>query len=69
MDSLVIGLVVYSVIREVFFLYSTHKLVNKIMSRDYNSYKMAESGPSHEPATFKGIEEEPEDLGTLQAFN
>ena len=69
MDSLVVGLIVYCLLREVFFLYSTQKLINKIMSRDYNTYKMAESGPSHEPATYKGIEEEPEDLGTLQAFN
>lgn len=69
MDSLVIGLIVYCVVRELFFLYSTHKLINKILSRSYYEYKMAENGPTHEPATYKGPVEEPEDLGPLTAFN
>lgn len=69
MQELVIGLAVYSVVREVFFIYNVNKLLDKLMSRNYHEYKMAESGPSHEPATYKGIEEDPEDLGILQSFN
>jgi hypothetical protein len=38
----IVSLLTYLIVREAIFLYSTNKLVNKLMSRDYHSYQMSE---------------------------
>lgn len=69
MDSLVVGLIAYCLIREIFFLYSTQKLLNKLMSRNYNDYTSANKTSTDDKATYKAPEEEPEDLGLLTGYN
>lgn len=69
MGEIVFVLVVYTIAREIFFLYTTHKLINKIMSRNYHEFRMAEIPPAADHATHKMPEEDPEDLGPLHAFN
>jgi len=69
MVSLVVTLLIYCFVREIFFLYSTQKLLNKLMSRNYNDYTAANRTTTDQVATYKGPEEEPEDLGPLTGFN
>ena len=41
-EFVIAGLLLYTLCREAFFLYSMHKLVNKLMSRNYHEYKSAD---------------------------
>lgn len=44
-DKLLYGLCVYTVLREVYFMYSMHVLLNKCMSNSYYDYKKANKLP------------------------
>ena len=66
----VLTLVAYCLLREAYFLYTTHVLLNKLMSRNYHDYQIAQKqGKLMEqeprPQFDEGI---PEDLGTLQGI-
>ncbi len=60
------GLLIFCFIREAFFMYSTQKLVNKVMCKSFYDYKQAERvGQVDRPqglAVDDGMEE---DLGVL----
>lgn len=43
MDSIVICLLLYSLLREGLFFYERQRLINKIMSRNYHEYTVAQS--------------------------
>lgn len=70
MDTLIPWLVAYLVVREVYFLYSHHILINKLMSRNYHEFKVSKNlGRIKEaPPKFKVQDDLPEDLGVLQTF-
>ena len=63
-------LLLYIVVRESFFLYSTHKFINKFMSHSFYDYQQAVKTGKAAPASPKvQPEEEPEeDLGRLQGI-
>lgn len=42
MEKLVTALIAYCFIRECIFVYYTHRLLNKLMSRNYYEYQLAE---------------------------
>lgn len=64
-------LMVYLIGREVFFLYSTNKLINKLMSHNFRDYQQslqsgkAQSIINNPPKEFDDI---PEDLEILQGI-
>lgn len=68
--AVILLLVVYIVAREAFFLYSTHKFVNKIMSHNFHDYQQSVKAGNALPAPKTvQLEEEPEeDLGVLQGL-
>jgi predicted permease len=69
MTNLVVVLLVYIALREVLFLYQVHKLLNKLMSRNYHEYTLSEKyGKLKEPQRIKAETEEPEDLGALEGI-
>lgn len=41
-EFVIVGLLIYTISREALYLYSTNKLLNKLMSRNYHEYKSAE---------------------------
>lgn len=63
------GLTVYCVIREVFFIYSTNKLLNKLMSRNYHEFAYTEAQtkikPVHQDSFTQDDSSFSEDLGAL----
>ena len=62
-------LVLYIVGRESFFLYSTHKLVNKIMSHNYHDYQQsAQVGKTKPQPAFKVQDDMEDDLGILEGI-
>ena len=42
-NNLIYFLIVYCLIREMFYTYTTHKLLNKIMSRNYHDYEFSKN--------------------------
>lgn len=55
--------------RELYFHYLTHKLLNKIMSRDYADYRWADnSGKINTKPKVKVDEGEPEDFSILDGI-
>jgi len=62
-DKIAVALLIYCMVREVFFVYTINKLVNKVMSRNYHEYRVANELTIPEPKT--PLEEYPEDLGQL----
>ena len=63
----VVILLTYIVGREIFYLYTVNKLMNKLMSRNYHEFKMAENvGKTTQPKIQATLNEEMhEDLGAL----
>jgi hypothetical protein len=66
-NAVILILVLYIVARETFFLYSTHKMVNKIMSHNFHDYQQSlHTGKPVQPIQSKPVaDEEPEDIGYL----
>lgn len=67
--GVIVGLVIYCILRELFFVYSTHKLLNKLMSRNYHEFVFAQNEARNSKAeaapqahVSNGLEE---DFGTL----
>jgi len=56
----------YIVVREIFFMYTTHKLINKLMSRNYHEYVAAETIGEKRQEFVQP--EDPMDLGSLSEF-
>ena len=68
--TIILLLLLYIIAREAFFLYSTHKFVNKIMSHNYHDYTQSVKAGNAPPAPKTvQLEDEPvEDLGVLQGL-
>jgi hypothetical protein len=69
--SVVVELVLlgYILVSHLFFLYATHKFINKIMSHSFYDYQQAVKVGKKEVVKKELLsEEEPEDLGTLQGI-
>lgn len=68
--DLIFVLITYILIRETTFIYSTHKMVNKIMSRSFHDYEFSKnvSKTLNSDQTKKIQEEMPEDLSPIQNF-
>lgn len=72
LNLVLILLVGYCIIRELVFLVSTHKLINKLMSRNYHEYTISESRGkmgNQETTRQPGFRDDPEDLGILESIN
>jgi len=71
LEIVVIALLLYTCIREIFFLHSLHVLVNKLMSKHYHEYKTAETvGKQKIKNNLTQIPMEPqEDLGIMGDFS
>jgi len=54
------------VFQQIFFLFQIQRLLNKLMSRHYYDYKVAEVIKPFQPQQQKPIEEMQEDMGALQ---
>lgn len=52
MIELIIGLSALLIFQQVFFFWQTHKLINKLMSRNFSEYKTTES---YKPAKKKEV--------------
>lgn len=66
MNTPLVLLLIYTIAREVFFLYSINKLVNKLMSRNFAEYNHITQGqPVHVDPVVK-VFDDAEDLGVLQ---
>jgi hypothetical protein len=61
-ELLLVGLLVGS---NVFWMLNTHKLINKLMSRNYFEFKSAELKPDEKSDTIKLQPDEIEDFGAL----
>ncbi len=62
MTQLVIGLIAYCLVRECIYLYTTHKLVNKIMSRSFHEYQIANnSGKIVKKPEFIKVDDTPDE--------
>ncbi len=69
-NTVIIILLLYILAREAFFLYSTHKFVNKIMSHNFHDYSQSianEKPRPQSPAQFVPEDLE-EDLGSLDGI-
>jgi hypothetical protein len=61
-------------LRELLYFYSTQKLINKLMSKNYHDYnftKNIQKTMKHEPSLAEGLKAEDdlaEDLSPLQGF-
>lgn len=44
------GLVIFMAVRECYYIYATHKLINKVMSKNYAEYVQTEMLKKHKPA-------------------
>jgi len=53
------------VLTNVFWVLNTHKLLNKLMSRNYFEFKSAELKPDEKQDTIKLQADEVEDFGAL----
>lgn len=65
-NYVILGLIGFIVIREWMFQYSTHKLLNKLMSRSYHEYQVASA--MGQEKKFEAPKEEmdyPEDIRHL----
>ena len=60
-------LLIFTAVREVVFQITTHRMINKIMSRGYYEYQQAKGVSRQKKAdnTLKVQEDLPEDLGSL----
>lgn len=58
-------LLVYVIVREIFFQYSINKLVNKLMCRNYHEYSVAEKVHQKKEVQKREVFVAPEDLGVL----
>lgn len=66
-------LLAYTVVRELWFHYTTHKLLNKLMSRSYFDFQTAEKQTKLSQAVkprkpHPDFDAPDEDLGTLQGL-
>lgn len=66
-EIVIIGLLVYTLTREAIYLYSMHKLVNKLMSRNYHEYKSAEEVYKPKQAQMP-VESPIEGIGIMDDF-
>jgi len=69
-STIIIGLLAYILCRECFFLYSTQKLVNKIMCKSFYDYQQANRvGKTQEGLNPGRVQEDlSEDLGSLEGI-
>lgn len=66
MELICVSLLIFIALREIWFSYSTNKLLNKLMSRDYQSYTQSEKKPEVHKVFLNQDPEE--DLGPLDGF-
>jgi len=60
------ALLVFTMLREVYFMRQVHKLVNKIMCRSLHEYRLAESVQDRQEPQVRFVDDGPdEDLGAL----
>lgn len=59
-------LLAYCLVREIFFVLTTHKLINKLMSRDYSTYQYSnEAYKRQEPRNITVPQDLEADLNVL----
>lgn len=71
LDHAFYAVLAYTICREVFFMFTVHKLVNKLMCRSLHEYRLAESVyQKKDPGQteFKENEFDREDMGSLQGI-
>lgn len=70
MDNVVWALLGFILAREVICAYTTNKLINKLMSRNYNDYEQAKESykPKRDKAPVANLEPV-EDLGVLRDYS
>ena len=69
LEQLFVGILGFTVCREIYFLWTINKLVNKLMCRSLHEYRLAESvykKKEPEQTEYKEDEFDREDLGSLQ---
>lgn len=68
-DLIIPVLVGYLIIRELFFMYTTKQLVDRIMAGSYHGYEAAKTiSKQSKPENTFIAPEDPDDLGALSEF-
>jgi hypothetical protein len=69
-ELVIVALLVFIFAREVFFLLTTHRLINKIMSANYRDFQLSsQTGRMKNEVKKEKFElEEEEDLGALSGL-
>lgn len=70
--GIIVSLSLYCILREVFYIYSTQKLLNKLMSRNYNEFAYTESqakAKKNQSSMLQDNYDVPEDFGILTGIN
>lgn len=66
--AIIIILAALLVVQQLFWAIQTHRLMNKLMSRNYHEYKQTEQAFEAKPKAIVAQEEDLEDLGVLEGF-
>lgn len=65
-NHVIVGLLLFIAIRELFHIYTTHQLLNKLMSRNYHEFQVStQVGKPVKEEAFPPVEIEQEDFGAL----
>ena len=67
MEFALAATLLYCVAREIIFIVTVHKLMNKLMSRNYHEYKLAESVGKQPKPVFNRVMDDDlhEDFGSV----
>ena len=68
-NYIITALLVYTILREILFIFQLNRLVNKLMSRNYQDYQLGNNVTKEKKKVAKRTEEIPEDLGVLYDNN
>lgn len=68
-SAIIIALLGYCIIREVYFMYAMNKLLNKAMTGNYYEFKQAESLGKQEPDKLEIPEDDPSFDQELRRLN
>lgn len=76
-DVLVLGLLLFCLVRELVYIMTVHKLINKLMSKNYHDYMFSQNVEKtlqndSQAGLQKGMQDElamKEDLGPLTEFS
>lgn len=67
--KIIVALLAFILFREVWFTVVTHRMINKLMSRDYRDFKLAEQTGTIRNEVSKPKYDDPQDAEDLGALS